>query len=63
MYIRFIAGRRLHQLGLKNVFHVKENPLPWVDSMINGVEHTNFFENRPTEYAKAATKGNWNEIL
>lgn len=63
LYIRFIAGRRLHQLGLKNIFEVKENPLPWVDAMINGVEHTNFFENRPTEYAKAATVGNWSDIL
>lgn len=63
MYIRFIAGRRLHQLGLKNIFMVKENPLPWIDAMINGVEHTNFFENRATEYAKAATKGDWNDIL
>lgn len=62
-YIRFIAGRRLHQLGLKNIFEIKENPLPWVDAMINGVEHTNFFENRPTEYAKAATLGSWNDIL
>jgi len=62
-YIRFIAGRRLHQLGLKNIFEVKENPLPWVDAMINGVEHTNFFENRPTEYSKAATIGNWKDIL
>jgi len=63
MYIRFIAGRRLHQLGLKNIFGVKDNPLPWVDAMINAVEHTNFFENRPTEYAKAATTGDWSDIL
>jgi len=63
MYIRYIAGRRLNQLGLKNIFGIKENPLMWVDAMINGVEHTNFFENRSTEYAKSATQGNWDEIL
>jgi len=63
MYIRFIAGRRLAQLGLKNIFNVKENPLSWIDAMINGVEHTNFFENRATEYAKGATSGNWSDIL
>lgn len=62
-YIRFIAGRRLNQLGLKDIFNVPVNPLPWVDGMINGVEHTNFFENRPTEYAKAATTGNWDDIF
>ena len=63
MYIRYIAGRRLNQLGLKNIFHINDNPLPWIDAMINGVEHTNFFENRPTEYAKAATTGNWEDIF
>jgi len=62
-YIRFIASRRLNQLGLKDIFGVTTNPLPWVDAMINGVEHTNFFENRPTEYAKAATTGNWDDIF
>lgn len=62
-YIRYIAGRRLNQLGLKNIFKAEKNPLPWIDAMINAVEHTNFFENRPTEYAKAATTGNWDEIF
>jgi ribonucleoside-diphosphate reductase beta chain len=62
-YIRYIAGRRLNQLGLKNIFRIDSNPLPWVDAMINAVEHTNFFENRPTEYAKAATEGTWDDIF
>jgi hypothetical protein len=31
--------------------------------MLNGVEHTNFFENRATEYSKAATKGDWEEVF
>ena len=26
------------------------------------MEHANFFETRATEYSKAATKGNWNEV-
>jgi ribonucleoside-diphosphate reductase beta chain len=30
--------------------------------MLNGVEHANFFETRATEYSKAATRGNWNEV-
>ena len=29
---------------------------------MNGVEHANFFETRATEYSKAATRGNWNEV-
>lgn len=62
-YIRYIAGRRLLGLGMKNIFHTKINPLPWIDYQLNAVEHTNFFENRATEYAKASTQGNWQDIF
>ena len=58
-YIRHIADRRLLQLGLKPNYGVKDNPLEWVDWVVNGVEHTNFFENRSTEYAKGALQGSW----
>lgn len=56
-YIRYIADRRLLQLGLKPNYNVKENPLSWLDWVLNGVEHTNFFENRATEYSKGSTTG------
>ena len=62
-YIRYIADRRLLGLGMKNIFHSNENPLPWIDMQVNAVEHTNFFENRATEYAKASTTGNWQDIF
>ncbi len=62
-YIRYIADRRLEQLGLNNVYHVGKNPLPWMDAILNGIEHTNFFENRATEYSRAATKGSWEEAF
>jgi ribonucleoside-diphosphate reductase beta chain len=58
-YIRFIADWRLRQLQLPEVYGVKENPLPWLQSMLSGVEHANFFEARATEYSKAATRGQW----
>src|SRR5246127_5026153 len=58
-YIRFIADWRLRQLHLPEVYGVKENPLPWLQSMLSGVEHANFFEARATEYSKAATRGAW----
>ena len=61
-YIRYIADRRLSQLGLQPMYHMDGNPLPWMDEMLNGMEHTNFFENRATEYSKAATQGTWEEI-
>jgi len=58
-YIRFIADWRLRQLELPEVYGVKENPLPWLQPLISGVEHANFFEARATEYSKAATRGQW----
>lgn len=61
-YIRYIADRRLIALGLKGIFKVKKNPLPWVEEMINAPTHTNFFENRATDYAKGALTGNWDEV-
>src|SRR5471032_1307360 len=63
-YIRFIADRRLTQLGLQPIYRKDaKNPLPWMDQMLNAIEHTNFFENRSTEYSKASTKGSWEEAF
>ena len=62
-YIRFIGNRRLEQLGLNPIYDVKKNPLTWLDTMLNGVEHMNFFEGRATEYSKASTKGTWGEVF
>ena len=62
-YIRYIADRRLSQLGLQPVYRIEQNPLPWMEEMLNGVEHANFFENRATEYSKAATQGSWEEAF
>lgn len=62
LYIRFVADRRLISLGLKGNYGIKENPIPWLDWVLNGVEHTNFFENRATEYAKGTLTGSWTEV-
>jgi ribonucleoside-diphosphate reductase beta chain len=61
-YIRYITDRRLISLGLKGIFKVKRNPLPWVEEMINAPTHTNFFENRATDYAKGALSGSWGDV-
>ena len=58
-YIRYIADRRLIQLGFKGNFKVKENPLPWLDAILNAPDHTNFFENRVTAYSVGGLTGNW----
>jgi len=62
-YIRYVADIRLTQLNLQPIYNIATNPLPWIDVMLNGVEHTNFFENRATEYSKASTKGTWEEAF
>ena len=62
-YIRFIGNRRLEQLCLNPIYDVKKNPLVWLDTMLNGVEHMNFFEGRATEYSKASTQGTWGEVF
>lgn len=60
-YIRYIADRRLIALGLKGIYKVKQNPLPWVDGML-GTTHSNFFEQRVTDYAKGALTGDWADV-
>jgi len=61
-YIRYVADWRLGQLGLDPIYRIKEHPLPWLQEILNGVEHANFFETRATEYSKAATRGDWNSV-
>ena len=61
-YIKYIADRRLISMGMRGIFKVKKNPLPWVEEMINAPTHTNFFENRATDYAKGALTGNWSDV-
>jgi ribonucleoside-diphosphate reductase beta chain len=61
-YVRYTADWRLKQLGLNPIYLIDEHPLPWLQPLLSGVEHANFFETRSTEYSKAATRGNWNEV-
>ena len=61
-YIRYITDRRLLQLGMKPNFKVKDNPLPWLEWVLNGADHANFFENRVTEYEVAGLTGKWDDV-
>jgi len=56
-YIRYIADRRLLQLGLKPNYGQKTNPFSWLDEIMNLPTHTNFFEQRATEYGKGGVEG------
>jgi len=56
-YIRYIADRRLIQLGLKPNYKEKDNPLPWLEPLIATSSHDNFFETVVTEYNAAGLDG------
>jgi ribonucleoside-diphosphate reductase beta chain len=58
-YIRYIADRRLIQIGLKPHYGVKDNPLPWLDWIVNGDTMSNFFEKRVTDYNASGMAGSW----
>jgi ribonucleoside-diphosphate reductase beta chain len=59
LYIRYITDKRLTTMGYDTIYDIKKNPLGWVEDTLNAPTHTNFFENKPTEYAKASLSGKW----
>ena len=56
-YIRYIADRRLINLGLKPNWDIEFNPLPWLDWVLNGDSFKNFFEGRVTDYSADGMSG------
>jgi len=58
-YIKYIANRRLTQLGLKHEYNIEDNPLPWFDMLTNGSSLQNFFEGRSADYDIAGLTGEW----
>ena len=56
-YIRYLADRRLIQLGLKPNYGIKENPLAWLDWVLNGDSFKNFFEGTVTDYSAMGMTG------
>lgn len=57
-YIKYITDRRLGQIGQKPIFGAT-NPIEWLEWILNGADHTNFFENRVTEYQVTGSSGAW----
>ncbi len=49
-YLRFIANRRLQQIGADALYSGAANPFPWMSEMIDLKKEKNFFETRVTEY-------------
>ena len=63
LYQKFIINKRLLQMGLKAIYKdALDNPLPWVDEVVNSQSHGNFFETRDLSYSKGTSQGDWGDI-
>ena len=49
-YVKFIANRRLAQIGLPTQFPGAQNPFQWMSETLDLKKEKNFFETRVTEY-------------
>lgn len=58
-FIRFLADRRLQQMGFDPIFGVKDNNLPWFSEVTSSQEHASFFETRSVSYLEGALTGTW----
>jgi ribonucleotide reductase beta subunit family protein with ferritin-like domain len=54
-YMEFLEDLRLNELGLKG--YVRPNPLEWMDWMLSGARHDNFFEKKVTDYSHTGLPG------
>lgn len=59
LFVRYMADRRLLQLGMKPIYHIETNPLPWIDWILSGDSFKNFFEGRVSDYAVNNIVGEW----
>lgn len=50
-YVKHIANRRAHQIGLPELFKGESNPFPWLSEVIDLKKYKNFFETRVVEYS------------
>ena len=55
LYLKFIANRRLQQIGLPEEFAGVQNPFPWMSEVMDLSKEKNFFETRVTEYQVGGT--------
>lgn len=58
-FVEFQAQRRSRQANVQDDEISVKNPFPWFDQIIGGVEHSNFFERRATEYSKGNLNGEY----
>ncbi|WP_316572422.1 ribonucleotide-diphosphate reductase subunit beta [Neobacillus sp. YIM B06451] len=64
-YVEYLANKRLRQLGLKNLYDDRDNPMPWIqvfsDEMINETK-SDFFEQKSRTYTKVTQSNGFDEL-
>jgi ribonucleotide reductase beta subunit family protein with ferritin-like domain len=56
-YILYLSDLRRFQLGDISLGEVRKNPLEWMEWMLSGKKHDNFFEKRVTDYSHGKLAG------
>ena len=59
-YISYLGELRRFQIGMISAGEVRSNPLPWMEWMLTGASHSNFFEKRVTDYSHSGLIGEIN---
>lgn len=49
-YMRYLQEFREYQIGIRDVQDVRKNPLTWLEWLVGGAKHDNFFEKKVTDY-------------
>ncbi|SEN70851.1 ribonucleoside-diphosphate reductase beta chain [Mesobacillus persicus] len=64
-YVEYLANKRLRQLGLKNLYEERTNPMPWIqvfgDEMMNETK-SDFFEQKSRTYTKVSQSNGFDEL-
>ncbi|CEG29717.1 ribonucleotide-diphosphate reductase subunit beta [Bacillus sp. B-jedd] len=64
-YVEYLANKRFRQLGLKNLFEERDNPMPWIqvfsDEMMNETK-SDFFEQKSRAYSKVTQSNGFDEL-
>jgi ribonucleoside-diphosphate reductase beta chain len=64
-YVEYLANKRLRQLGLKNLYEERSNPMPWIqifgDEMLNETK-SDFFEQKSRTYSKVSQSNGFDEL-
>lgn len=53
----YLPALRLFQMDMISHEEVPENPLPWMEWLVGGSKHDNFFEKRVTDYSHSKLEG------